>query len=917
YTPNTAALNNLWGTGDGCSAYGNRNFWRTFWTWFGSPVAGSYLLKSSSNQNYLVNQDSNKRYLIADEGLVDDFSPLGPIGTISDAYMASFADSGELKPLVQESGTGKRYLIRSGFKYQVDNLAEANTLGLDWAGAPVLTPVQISNFPDLAFYKSISSGELFLLEGTTRHLVSTTALYKTLSVLGGTATVSDEALAKFTLAEPATELLRGSDGTRYVVLDGKLVELSSESQATALGYNWNAATLVGSSAISSMNSASFVKSSTSATYYLQNGVKRLVTSLEYSSLSKFGSTATVSPEVLSKLQTGAPVAGLIRTPTYTYYISGGYRYRVNQTQVSNMNSALSTSMDWNNVATATSDQMKTLPAPVLMQSKETSQAYLVVDYAKRYPISAANLASFSGLGGVGSVPSSYLTGFVSGSNPDRFVQGADGYNYMLAGSKKYRIASATVAREYAPATFTGSTPNFDSLPELSAAQLALFTTPTTTNVTNYVKSATERYLVQNGQRREILDDASLAAVISTTPGVSPLTPSQVAYLPLGTPVVADGTLLTQTGGEKAFIISEGRYHELPLSMLPVAKSTTKWQLNKSAGVLSVNSIAKLASGAAISPFVSSGGTTYILTETGKLPISNPADLTSSVTELPQTLLAKFETVAGAPVTVPFLAVSSAALGKTWMVGDGAKRHPVNAAQVPKLLRQTGQSQKLVLSSYVLDALTTSHKVFAPGEIVRSRESGNIYFIDGLDRAWGISAQTAKAFGVPTPVTVARTNFSGYATTSKLPWLTVKCGANTYLADGGQLLHLDSAAIASWPGSVKTLKIMTCANLNLGETRIGNLVNVGNTRYLIESGKRRLIRTTAEYNALASGRTPSVSVTSELISMIPAGNPTSYVVVSGNSLAGVAAKFNTTKLALRELNGLTTETLRVGQVLRLP
>ena len=36
YVPNQAALNNLYGTGDGCSAYGNRNFWRTFVDWFGT-----------------------------------------------------------------------------------------------------------------------------------------------------------------------------------------------------------------------------------------------------------------------------------------------------------------------------------------------------------------------------------------------------------------------------------------------------------------------------------------------------------------------------------------------------------------------------------------------------------------------------------------------------------------------------------------------------------------------------------------------------------------------------------------------------------------------------------------------------------------------------------------------------------------
>ncbi|MDQ4215378.1 hypothetical protein [Microbacterium capsulatum] len=37
YTPNAAALANLYGTGDACSAYGNRNFWRIFTDWFGNP----------------------------------------------------------------------------------------------------------------------------------------------------------------------------------------------------------------------------------------------------------------------------------------------------------------------------------------------------------------------------------------------------------------------------------------------------------------------------------------------------------------------------------------------------------------------------------------------------------------------------------------------------------------------------------------------------------------------------------------------------------------------------------------------------------------------------------------------------------------------------------------------------------------
>jgi hypothetical protein len=36
YVPNASALSNLYGTGDSCASYGNRNFWRIFTDWFGS-----------------------------------------------------------------------------------------------------------------------------------------------------------------------------------------------------------------------------------------------------------------------------------------------------------------------------------------------------------------------------------------------------------------------------------------------------------------------------------------------------------------------------------------------------------------------------------------------------------------------------------------------------------------------------------------------------------------------------------------------------------------------------------------------------------------------------------------------------------------------------------------------------------------
>ena len=61
YTPNQAALNNLYGSGNSCSSYGNRNFWRLYNEWFGSSQKvtcsstdrpSKYIFRSYSAKNH-------------------------------------------------------------------------------------------------------------------------------------------------------------------------------------------------------------------------------------------------------------------------------------------------------------------------------------------------------------------------------------------------------------------------------------------------------------------------------------------------------------------------------------------------------------------------------------------------------------------------------------------------------------------------------------------------------------------------------------------------------------------------------------------------------------------------------------------------------------------------------------------------
>lgn len=57
YQPNQAALNNMYGLGDSCSAYGNRNFWRTFKDFFGDTTG--YVTVEATNNTFNVRSAAN------------------------------------------------------------------------------------------------------------------------------------------------------------------------------------------------------------------------------------------------------------------------------------------------------------------------------------------------------------------------------------------------------------------------------------------------------------------------------------------------------------------------------------------------------------------------------------------------------------------------------------------------------------------------------------------------------------------------------------------------------------------------------------------------------------------------------------------------------------------------------------------
>ena len=165
YQPNAAALRNLYGTGDSCSAYGNRNFWRFYTDWFGDPVAGGFLLKSKTSDTYLIVE--NNRYKVVDPAVLKALAPLGPLGVISDDYLATFTESGTVGRLIK-SAVNKYFFVDGGKKFAFNDCGQVANFGLNCDLAVQLTASQLAALADggaVSAYVAGEASDTYLISG--------------------------------------------------------------------------------------------------------------------------------------------------------------------------------------------------------------------------------------------------------------------------------------------------------------------------------------------------------------------------------------------------------------------------------------------------------------------------------------------------------------------------------------------------------------------------------------------------------------------------------------------------------------------------------------------------------------------------------------------------------------------------------
>lgn len=173
YQPNAAALANLYGTGDGCSAYGNRNFWRTFYDWFGDPQGGGYLVKTAGSDTVWLVTDLF-RYPIPDAAMLQNYIGLGPYRTVSQDYLNGFGAARSLGRLVRDPLNGSIFYTDGGVRHFVTTCEQLVDFGTDCSSYVNLTTTQLSRLPlgsGLSNYvRQPATGKIWLVTAGTKRL---------------------------------------------------------------------------------------------------------------------------------------------------------------------------------------------------------------------------------------------------------------------------------------------------------------------------------------------------------------------------------------------------------------------------------------------------------------------------------------------------------------------------------------------------------------------------------------------------------------------------------------------------------------------------------------------------------------------------------------------------------------------------
>lgn len=320
YQPNAAALNNLYGTGNSCSAYGNRNFWRMYNDWFGSTYSTPFFRIGSNDAIYMLGANDDYYHITSYKVLraYGYGSTIKTVRSVSSSYISGRTNSGEL-PIAARFGGDAVYLVDKGKAHHFSSAELMDDYGFDIGEDEARLPSDTkAYFPTSTPMEEIAiesggSPVYVFTNAKKRHIVDQ-ASYNSGSPAYSSrdkVSLSKEFISGISWGAPLisnNKLLKRSDNGTYAFWNGSTLQEFNKNTVAELGLtpDYSSAT----SAINQLTNSSspsvnkYAKSSGGLLYLLDNKQKFLVSVSDLSELDLTAlSFTTTSDSILNKVPT--------------------------------------------------------------------------------------------------------------------------------------------------------------------------------------------------------------------------------------------------------------------------------------------------------------------------------------------------------------------------------------------------------------------------------------------------------------------------------------------------------------------------------------------------------------------------------------------------------------------------------------
>ena len=228
---------------------------------------------------------------------------------------------------------------------------------------------------------------------------------------------------------------------------------------------------------------------------------------------------------------------------------------------------------------------------------------------------------------------------------------------------------------------------------------------------------------------------------------------------------------------------------------------------------------------------------------------------------------------------------------------------------------------------VVDAVVATKR----GETITANPLEGTYTVKSGDSLYKIANQYGISVNELKTLNNLTTNNLQIGQVLKVPTETVSTESNTYTVKSGDSLWNIANRYGTTVNNLKAINNLTNDNLQIGQvlrvpsseagtqtggTIQGNTYTVksGDTLYKIANTYGTTVNAIKSLNGL-TGDNLRIGQTLLIPSNVPISN--TYTVKSGDSLWSIARRYGTTVNTLKSLNGLTNNTLQIGQTLRLP